>query len=946
MRALAVIFVFSVVTWAQKDSPALKFVARPALFKGKFTLPVWTGSSGGSLYQMVGSDPTTAAGNRTTTIEAPIIPLIITFQDGTVFDATVTDKTCGQTDSAAALTAASPIFNNHDYLLNGTSVGNTQYVDFFQRANYWQFTGPSGVTPDYHVLLTATTLPAIKISVPANRGTVSGTGCTKFGKIDIDWFDNYLDTVVIPGEDASVSPSSVPIFLASQTVLTNADGGCCIGGYHSARANSRFPGVTQTYIFADYSYSGDVSALSHEVGEWMDDPFTANATPRWGHTGQVAECQADLEVGDPLTGTLIRVQMPNGFNYHLQEMAFASWFYNQIPSSGIFGWYSSNGTFKTGAEVCLDLPLVSVNPTSLTFPAQSVGSISAPLSFTLSNSGTAPLTVNSVSIGGAAASDFSQTNNCVGAFDPRGACKVSVTFAPSAPGARSAVVTISDNAADSPQQVNLNGNQSGVQLTNQRVTSTAPPAGGTGCVRPTAGSAFTLPDKSVYLWFNATVLASDTLSNDWLAPDGGIVPGRTWSNVAGTFCFASASLDISSLPVNKLGTWSARIYYKGNVAALIPFAVNAEGLPTFTNQYILSQVADGGGWRTTLNLINPSTAPVTYQMNLIDHSGGALPIETGPGTASQFSGTIAPGASVTYTSSGNRGSQDGLANVASTQPLVASGVFSFSAAGGPTFEAAVPALAAKSQTLLLPFDNTNGKSTGLALANNGSSAATIAFVYRPESGSAAALGAQTLAASSKTAFVLTDKYPQLQNARGTLTMDAGSPALTALGIRGLPTGAFTSLPVYPVSPVDPVVSRQILSHVIDGGIWQSTITLINTDTQPATYELRIFDSAGNPAQTKLNGTAAAIFSGSISPLSSVTLVTQGASAPTPLDGWADVTSNQHLQAQLVFDQNTPGQPVFEAAVPAVGDGQSSVAMPFDNSDGLVTGVAVTNIGAA
>ena len=78
----------------------------------------------------------------------------------------------------------------------------------------------------------------------------------------------------------------------------------------------------------------------------------------------------------------------------------------------------------------------------------------------------------------------------------------------------------------------------------------------------------------------------------------------------------------------------------------------------------------------------------------------------------------------------------------------------------------------------------------------------------------------------------------------------------------------------------------------------------------------------------------------------MTLVTEGVSAPTQLDGWADITSSQRLQAQLVFDQNTPGQPVFEAAVPSIAAGQSSVAMPYDNSNGLVTGIAVTNVGAA
>jgi hypothetical protein len=47
------------------------------------------------------------------------------------------------------------------------------------------------------------------------------------------------------------------------------------------------------------------------------------------------------------------VAMPNGVMYMPQELAFFSWFYRQSPSIGINGWYSDNGTFRTGAgPVC------------------------------------------------------------------------------------------------------------------------------------------------------------------------------------------------------------------------------------------------------------------------------------------------------------------------------------------------------------------------------------------------------------------------------------------------------------------------------------------------------------------------------------------------------------------------------------------------------------------
>ncbi len=122
------------------------------------------------------------------------------------------------------------------------------------------------------------------------------------------------------------------------------------------------PITQQTYSPADFDSTAAVSQrsrqywatrtlaiLSHEVDEWMDDPFGINPAPPWGHIGQQPGCQNNLEVGDPLTGTEAPpIVMSNGFTYHLQELAFFSWFFG-APSIAVNGWYSDNGTFLTDA---------------------------------------------------------------------------------------------------------------------------------------------------------------------------------------------------------------------------------------------------------------------------------------------------------------------------------------------------------------------------------------------------------------------------------------------------------------------------------------------------------------------------------------------------------------------------------------------------------------------
>jgi len=129
---------------------------------------------------------------------------------------------------------------------------------------------------------------------------------------------------------------------------------CCVLGFHNSTSTTG----GQTYGIAMYdnskafgSQSRDISAMSHEVGEWQNDPSTVNPTPAWGNIGQVQGCQNNLEVGDPLSGTNF-TDTVGGFTYHPQELAFFAWFYHQSPGAGVHGWYSDQGTFKIPAAAC------------------------------------------------------------------------------------------------------------------------------------------------------------------------------------------------------------------------------------------------------------------------------------------------------------------------------------------------------------------------------------------------------------------------------------------------------------------------------------------------------------------------------------------------------------------------------------------------------------------
>jgi hypothetical protein len=119
-----------------------------------------------------------------------------------------------------------------------------------------------------------------------------------------------------------------------------------------------------------------------------------------------------------------------------------------------------SGTGQLGSPT----DVVTPNPIAFTTP-QLVGVASVALPVTLSNAtGTGALVISSITFGGANPTDFTQTNNCgtlPGATVAiRTTCTINIAFDPTSvtPPARSAMLIITDNAADSPVSVPVTGN--------------------------------------------------------------------------------------------------------------------------------------------------------------------------------------------------------------------------------------------------------------------------------------------------------------------------------------------------------------------------------------------------------------------------------------------------------------------------------------------------------
>lgn len=339
---------------AREESDSVNAAAAPAF------IPIWNYSivapKDGQTYSgsMVGRDPS-AHGHRTTIIPAYVVAVKLTMPDGTVFDPTV-KRTCA-TDSVINLVKNSPVFQTSPFTMNGVSIGTTQYNDAFQRSNFWSYVQN---TP-YHLTLAFNQLPEMSMTIPAGKGTsaAGNNGCGKWAQVDSATFESLL-TNLVNALPANVDHTTEPIFLFDSIGLyENGDvTQCCVGGEHYGNATTTNSGVItdlQTYIWSAYDtaevFNGDIADITHEVGEWTNDPIGGNPTPNWGNIGQVQGCQNNLEVGDPLSSTNYPGIAMNGTTYHPQELAYFSWFFDQ-PSIGAGAKYSDNGTFTGGSAAC------------------------------------------------------------------------------------------------------------------------------------------------------------------------------------------------------------------------------------------------------------------------------------------------------------------------------------------------------------------------------------------------------------------------------------------------------------------------------------------------------------------------------------------------------------------------------------------------------------------
>jgi hypothetical protein len=312
-------------------------------------------------YTMAGNHPETGG---TSAFDAPIVPVSLDLLDydgsvrvvkGHALHYSVRPFVNGVVNS--------PIFQDAEY---SSSDSLTQFGDAIQRAEFYNV-----MQPDWHTLLRPVVKTERKIAVP--RGSYffalnDDGSCCAFVLIDINVFSNLLfpttatdvTSPVGAAEHAGeITTQSISTFLFPNTYLylNKNPNHCCVLGFHTydfepGNSTNGFREKRYVLNFASWISPGlfgsgfeDVTALSHEVVESLNDPFVGSdgvhgITPWWLSIN--GNCQNDLEVGDVIEGlpdATVAIKTA-GTTYHPQNAALLQWFEFQSPSTAIGGAYS------------------------------------------------------------------------------------------------------------------------------------------------------------------------------------------------------------------------------------------------------------------------------------------------------------------------------------------------------------------------------------------------------------------------------------------------------------------------------------------------------------------------------------------------------------------------------------------------------------------------------
>lgn len=301
-----------------------------------------------------------------------------------------------------------------------------------------------------------------------NSCTIAATTAGSFIAVGFAGYNSCGTGTTVTGVTDNAAAGSSTYTQVSGARSTNSSGATSFSDIWGA--SNVAAGITSLTLATSASCTGDA-----QIWEWANvqsvdvaaqlSSQTASATPSGAAVTTTSTKEAIVALLHPAPGSA-PTGIHSGNVFTSDSLADGMGWAHYIPTvtgtytpqwdmtSATFG--ASTAAFKQGSGT----PVLSLSIGAVTFSGNQILQTAAPtLSIVAQNTGTAPLTITSISIGGASPGNYGIGSTCGGTLAVNATCIVTASFKPvdSATGTTTATVTFTTNDAASPAVVTLTG---------------------------------------------------------------------------------------------------------------------------------------------------------------------------------------------------------------------------------------------------------------------------------------------------------------------------------------------------------------------------------------------------------------------------------------------------------------------------------------------------------
>jgi hypothetical protein len=219
----------------------------------------------------------------------------------------------------------------------------------------------------------------------------------------------------------------------------------------------------------------------------------------------------------------------------------------------------------------------------------------------------------------------------------------------------------------------------------------------------------------------------------------------------------------------------------------------------------------GGGWDTTMVLVNMTPQTINFRQYFFDQSGVPMQVtfrSISQGvitTTAALMGTLPPNQSFNFLLL-DQGQPlqvgwSAIENDTTNTILGGFAIFHQTGMAGASFEALVPLSSSRDYKFYMPFDNrpvtVGGQyfETGIAIVNPATTATTITVTFRDTVGNILATRTRTLLPGQQITSEVSKDVSETKGFAGVLYVTGTTMNLSALGFRFHPLGAFATIPI-------------------------------------------------------------------------------------------------------------------------------------------------------